>query len=193
MTGRHDIWETGGAGESSVDVPVHGDENVMVPVIRAVVRPVGDESRILLQRRDDPSESVRGMWEIPGGRWRSGESPIDAIVREVSEESGVTIVTVHGTEIERLDSHRAIASIRPLLVVAGLEGAYPAIHVVLVADGDGVPRPEPGETAGGRWWTLAEVTAGMHRYPDDFIPSTLTALRSYVAWLGSTDSEIVSS
>jgi 8-oxo-dGTP pyrophosphatase MutT (NUDIX family) len=193
VTGRHHIWDAGGVGGSSVEVPVHGGENVMVPVIRAVVRPVGDESRILLQRRDDPSESVRGMLEIPGGRWRSGESPIDAIVREVSEESGVTILTVHGTDIERLDSQRAMASINPLLVVAGLEGDYPAVHIVLVADGEGVPHSAPGETADGRWWSLAEVTTRMHSDPDDFIPSTRAALRAYVAWLGSIDSAIVSS
>lgn len=193
MTGWYAIWDVGATGGSSVEVPVHGGENVMVPVIRAVVRPVGDGTRILLQRRDQPSESVRGLLEIPGGRWRSGESPIDAISREVAEESGVTLVAVHGTEVEQLDIHRAIASVSPLLVVAGLEGAYPAIHVVLVAEGDGTPRPEPGETTEGRWWSLTEVTTRMQGHPEDFVPSTLAALRAYVAWLGSTDSAIASS
>jgi len=192
MTGRHTIRDVGQEEQSSVDVPVHGGENVMVPVIRAIVRPVGDVSRILLQRRDDPSESVRGALEIPGGRWRSGESPIDAIVREVAEESGIVVVAVHGVDIERLDSHRSIASISPLMVAAGLEASYPAIHVILVADGEGSPRPEPGETADGRWWPLVDVVTHMESDPEGFIPSTLAALRAYVAWLGSTGSATVS-
>jgi 8-oxo-dGTP pyrophosphatase MutT (NUDIX family) len=51
----------------------------------AVVR--DDTGRILLCRRADT-----GDWEIPGGSVEVGESALDAVRREVEEETGVLIV-----------------------------------------------------------------------------------------------------
>lgn len=53
-----------------------------------VVSPAGD--RILItQRRVD--QALGGQWEFPGGKVESGESPIDALVRELEEEIAVTV------------------------------------------------------------------------------------------------------
>jgi len=52
----------------------------------AVVR----DGRVLAARRTRPS-SAAGRWEFPGGKVEAGESPSDALVREVAEELGVTI------------------------------------------------------------------------------------------------------
>jgi 8-oxo-dGTP pyrophosphatase MutT (NUDIX family) len=184
MTGRHEMWD----GESVVvSVPQSGGENVMVPVIRGVVRSVDEPSLILLQRRGNPSESVHGLRELPGGRWRSGESPVDALSREVLEETGVTVTAVRGVALNALDAHRTIASVTPLVVVAGVDRAFPAIHIVLTADGEGVPRDTPGETSDVRWWTLDAVRDEMDRNRDGFVPSTYAALCAYVDWLASDE------
>jgi 8-oxo-dGTP pyrophosphatase MutT (NUDIX family) len=181
MTGRHDMWD--GDGDVTVGVPTSGGENVMVPVIRGIVRCVDDPERILLQRRAGPQETVRGMLEIPGGRWRAAEPPGDAIEREVREEAGVELVAIHGIRLDEIDARRTIASLEPLVVVAGVSGAFPAIHVVLIADGRGTPRDEPGETFDVRWWCWSDVLAAIEGAPEGFIPSTLAALRAYEAWL----------
>jgi ADP-ribose pyrophosphatase YjhB (NUDIX family) len=44
------------------------------------------DGRILLQRRSD-----NGLWGLPGGSVEIGESIRDAIVREVREETGLTV------------------------------------------------------------------------------------------------------
>ena len=183
MTGRHDMYD--GNDPVTVDVPTSGGENVMVPVIRAVVRSPDHPDSIVLQRRDDPSESVLGRLEIPGGRWRSGESPVDAITREVVEETGLEVTQVHGVAMNRFDDKRSIASLRPLVVVAGVGGAFPAAHVVLIVDAVGQVRPEPGESADVRWWHVDAVRRAMDEDRDAFIPSTFMALRAYLEWLGS--------
>ncbi len=183
MTGRHDIWD--GRGFLEVDVPVSGAENVMVPVIRAIVRSRDDHSLILLQRRADASEPVYRCLEIPGGRWRSGESPLAAITREVFEETGVQLLSVAGISVEEIDSHRSIATVRPLAIIAGVEGAFPAVHVVLTAIGTGVPRASV-ESQDVRWWPIDDLEEHMGTRSDEFVPSSLAALRAYVGSGAST-------
>jgi 8-oxo-dGTP pyrophosphatase MutT (NUDIX family) len=48
---------------------------------------INDANEILLQRRSDT-----GQWAIPGGAIDPGEEPADAVIREVWEETGVTVV-----------------------------------------------------------------------------------------------------
>lgn len=183
MTGRHRMWD--GTDHVEVDVPVSGGENVMVPVIRAVVHRPGDPTTILLQRRDDPSEPVRGRIEIPGGRWRAGERPDEALRREVEEETGLVVHRIDGVQDHDVDRRRSIAAVTPLVVVAGTEGAFPAIHVVLIAEADGTPRPQAGETSDVRWWTLGDVRGLLAAEPEAFIPSSAVALTVYLMRMGS--------
>lgn len=186
MTGRHSIWD--GLAEVEVAVPVSGGENVMVPIIRAVVARVDDSRTILLQRRDIPDEPVRGKLEIPGGRWRAGESPIAALTREIDEETGLSISSVQGVGIDEVDQHRRLALVEPLVVVAGTVGTFPAIHVVLRAQADGDPVDAPGETVDVRWWPIRDVVEAIGRDPDGFIPSSRVAIGAYVAWLATAES-----
>ena len=53
----------------------------------AVVR----HGRVLATRRTSPPEAA-GLWEFPGGKVEPGEDPDDAIVREIREELGCTVV-----------------------------------------------------------------------------------------------------
>ena len=182
MTGRYEMWT--GSSPTVVGVPVSGGENVMVPVVRGIVRDVGAPDRIILQRRDEPGEVVQGLLEIPGGRWHAGESPEQALRREVSEETGLEVVAVGGVSLDVIDDHRAMATTEPLAVVSGVDGAFPAAHMILLVEARGEPRPEPGESADVRWWDVADVVAAMRDDRSGFIPSSYAALEAYFAWVG---------
>ncbi len=48
------------------------------------------KGRVLLQQRL-PGKRHAGAWEFPGGKVESGESPRAALVREISEELGLSL------------------------------------------------------------------------------------------------------
>ncbi len=61
-----------------------------VPHYEIVVAAIEKNGRLLLGKR--PSEGfLGGLWELPGGRVKSGESPQEALAREVLEELGVRV------------------------------------------------------------------------------------------------------
>jgi 8-oxo-dGTP diphosphatase len=48
-----------------------------------------DDRVLLIERARDP---YAGYWSAPGGKCEHGESPVDTVIREMHEETGLTIV-----------------------------------------------------------------------------------------------------
>ena len=46
------------------------------------------DGRVLLAQRP-PNKSMAGLWEFPGGKVEDGESPENALIRELNEELGI--------------------------------------------------------------------------------------------------------
>ncbi|HEY1080317.1 MAG TPA: (deoxy)nucleoside triphosphate pyrophosphohydrolase [Bdellovibrio sp.] len=62
-----------------------------VLVVAALIRRANDpQGRILVVRRG-PGQSGAGFWEFPGGKVDSGETPENALIREIDEELSVAI------------------------------------------------------------------------------------------------------
>ncbi len=62
-----------------------GSRPLLVPGGRAVLR--NDQGEVLFHRRSD-----LGIWDLPGGSAEVGESAEACVVREVYEETGLTVV-----------------------------------------------------------------------------------------------------
>lgn len=110
----------------------HGTGLVVAGVLRR-----GD--RILATRRTRPVE-LAGSWEFPGGKAEAGESPTDALRRELAEELSITVRV--GSEIESPHGFWPISETLRMRVFW------------VASDED----PEPGEAHDQlRWLTRAEL------------------------------------
>mgnify|MGYP000594331377 CR=1 FL=1 len=119
--------------------------------IRALNRPkvgcavfVRDQSgRLLMMRRSDPNGAGLGTMAVPGGHIEYGETPEQAMARELFEEAGITSVV------------RSLG-VAPLTDM-GSDGSYVTLYgVVDVPDGTVATNREPDKCEDMRWVTRDE-------------------------------------
>ena len=60
---------------------------VILVVAAALIDPDG---RMLIAQRP-PGKAMAGLWEFPGGKWEPGETPEQALIRELDEELGISV------------------------------------------------------------------------------------------------------
>ncbi len=65
-----------------------GTPGLMLPVVAAAL--VDADRRVLLQQRP-AGKSLAGLWEFPGGKVEPGETPEEALIRELEEELGIAV------------------------------------------------------------------------------------------------------
>jgi 8-oxo-dGTP diphosphatase len=76
--------EPGGCWGAAESVDMPSREVLLV----AAVALIDADGRVLLARRPD-GKAMAGLWEFPGGKLHPGETPEQALVRELHEELGV--------------------------------------------------------------------------------------------------------
>lgn len=63
-------------------------------MIRATICEIIKDGKILLQHKS-MGKFGEGKWNGPGGKLEPDESPIDGVIREVKEETGLTVLNPH--------------------------------------------------------------------------------------------------
>lgn len=51
---------------------------------------IDPDNRVLICKRPE-GKALAGLWEFPGGKLENGETPEDALIRELDEEIGITV------------------------------------------------------------------------------------------------------
>lgn len=84
------------------------------PVIDIAVALVHKSGRWLVARRHDDVH-LGGMWEFPGGKIESGESPERTALRELKEECGVEAHAQQSLEVQAHDYGDRIIRMTPVV------------------------------------------------------------------------------
>ena len=100
-------------------------------VVAALIR---DGARILMSRRraDQP---MPGLWEFPGGKVEPGESPTEALAREVREELGcqVAVGPIHEVVFHAYPEFDLYMLVYAATIVAGAPRAVDVAEIAWVA------------------------------------------------------------
>ena len=100
-----------------------------------------DGDRVLMCHRHPSRQRYPNIWDLPGGHVEPGEAPVDALVRELCEELGVT---VDPADLE--------------FSATVLPGPGLTVHVWVVRSWSGEPaNREPAEHDALGWFSLSEV------------------------------------
>ncbi len=111
--------------------------------VGAVCALVRREGRILALRRSARKDAAPGIWEAISGRLEPGEEPLEAVHREIHEESGLAV---------RVDP-------RPWAAFTTDRAGVPMLIVYYVADWIAGEFRLSEEHSDGRWMTAEEFAA----------------------------------
>lgn len=117
--------------------------------ISAVIAVIEKEGKYLIQQRP-PTGLLAGLWEFPGGKLEPGETPEQALKRELEEELGVLLTD------QDLQLHP-----RNLKHLITVKHAYTQFQVTLHAYSCRLTELPPLKKSKYRWVTLK----GMQRFP----------------------------
>lgn len=107
-----------------------------------------DKDQILLCRLSSIVEDAVGKWILPGGGLDFGEDPVDAVVREVREETGLKVNYVG--DLLDVDSRLLKFSDREVHAIR-------VIYSADVIDGELSVEKTGGSTDACAWFTYEEV------------------------------------
>lgn len=119
---------------------------------------VGPDGRIFAQRRSPSRKLFPGCWDLVGGHLEDGETPREALVRELAEETGWTLDRLLGLR-KVVDWESPGPDGLPVL-------KREFVLAVTVTGGWDNPRLEAGKVTEGRWFGIGDLGDLNENRPD---------------------------
>jgi 8-oxo-dGTP pyrophosphatase MutT (NUDIX family) len=161
-------------------------------VVSAIIEKVEDGKRyIFMQTRWKPqaSPTYLGVLEIPAGGIDGYENAYDAVKREVSEETGLTItrfIDDEQTPVMYARPGDASIAFRPFLCQQVLEtnGGLPWVGFVFRCEAEGEIVMQSTEAKDPRWVSMEELDGIIRTTPEKIFSLQLATLRYYIDKVG---------
>lgn len=107
-----------------------------------------DSGRWLMHLRDEKKEHG-GLWEFPGGKVESGETPVNALIREIEEELGISLEAASLTPTGFAQSELGDSK-TPIVILLYTGGPWNLLRG---------KQPQALEGGGIGWFTIEEIEA----------------------------------
>ena len=155
---------------------------------RAIIeRETDTGTEIVIQTRSTAHRGIKAL-ELPGGRIEAYESWLDALTREVREETGLAVVTIRGAEtrIEANRSDARIECLQPFAIFQTLKGPIDAMGVYFRCTADGTLLKAGDNTENIRWVSVKELAKWVQDNPDQF-SLDLAGIIYYLRYIGELE------
>lgn len=150
---------------------------------RAIIeRFVDNTTEIIIQIRNKPGDS--GKIELPGGQVKIFESLIDALKREVFEETGLEVTEIEGLS-SRIDTSNiqgvfTMECMRPFAVYQTLKGPVDSMGVYFKCKAIGQLKEEGDDTLNVKWIDIHELSSLVYNNHQLFSEIDLAGILFYL-------------
>ena len=150
---------------------------------RAIIeRCNGNITEIVVQTRNRPGDS--GRLELPGGQVNAYESLLDAVKREVDEETGLEVIEIEGqstmVDTDNLKGTFTMECVRPFAAYQTLKGPVDSMGVYFKCKTKGTLKKIGDGTLNAKWIDINELNLLIHSNPQLFSEIDLAGMIFYL-------------
>ncbi|WP_274365634.1 NUDIX hydrolase [Paenibacillus thermotolerans] len=159
---------------------------------RAIIERIRDGNvEIVVQTRNKPGGPRR--LELPGGRIELFEPILEALVREVKEETGLEVIEIEGADT-RVDTvgmnpDFEVECVKPFGVYQTIKGPIDSVGFYFRCKAEGELLESGDETEHPRWIAIDELRRRMNEDPLQFSDVDRSGIRYYLHQVNGSSGE----